>query len=351
MMPNKIDSLFCNNVYLSNGLNDTMIAIKPASAYTFSWNAKRKKNCFLITYYGGITKKRIINKTINDTLLQIVPTSINPTSTYFYISIDNCSKPSALTPGAYNDFMEIYYDIRSKQYVSTVSLSAIKKIIPLERGNCWTYSYKIDSFNTQTETPIKIVKTGKIRFSLDSVDEHEEGLFISLNCIDSGLASKISYFYITQTVPFPVDTTFTSYQNNFKKKYGFIDGAFKSYNSSYFIIDSILSYCNLPDSIYQDNNGHYKRLTYSKKIMLNDITDYAYIRSINYLKSIQYMLMEYRTDFYTDTIAWFKNIGILHKSTFVNNALSNRYGSHGISISTQWNLSSFNGIPINLDLP
>ena len=235
-----------------------------------------------------------------------------------------------------------------------VSFPTIKKTIPLEQGNCWTYLYKIDSFNNQTDShsiaPIRIIKTGKIKFSLESIDTQGDRQGISLNCHDSGLALKISYLYFGTTVARPVDSTDTSYENNFRKNYGVIDGTFKSYNSNYFFIDSILSYCPLSDSNYQDDDGHYKRYTSSKNITLNNITDNVYIRTINYLKLIQVGLMSYHTDFYSDSIAWFKNIGILFRYTNVNNFSSNRDGGYGISLTTQCNLLFFNETPIDSNL-
>jgi hypothetical protein len=86
ILPERVDSVFCNGTYLFNSLTDSSETVKidTSSDYKFTWKSKRKAGYYFFEYQSNMKEQYFGGVVTADTVFNVK--RINASDTYFDIS-------------------------------------------------------------------------------------------------------------------------------------------------------------------------------------------------------------------------------------------------------------------------
>jgi hypothetical protein len=126
ILPNKVDSVFCNGIFLFNVITDSSktVIIDTSSVYRFTWKTKRKSGYYFFEYQSNMKDSYFGGIVSTDTFFNV--NRINVLDTYFDISFqirmylsEDPSKPFKEMNG-----IKTYYNWLSPRYVNHFFVNA-----------------------------------------------------------------------------------------------------------------------------------------------------------------------------------------------------------------------------------
>lgn len=117
MIPDEIDSIFCNGQYVPLDGWDTVFEIDSAPSYLFSWKTSNRNTYFTLEYYGAITNDEKEFGLTNDTFYIFSPKPKSDNHTDFHLLVENNYNNAATgIPDASSENVSLYYGIWKTRY-------------------------------------------------------------------------------------------------------------------------------------------------------------------------------------------------------------------------------------------